>query len=303
MNGIIIRIAKYVGVGLGLFIVLVVFLAIVLPVPNTAPANVTDQNDAPVPGTDTVVVPIVSDESAASAAVGPSETSEQQVILDNAESNLEALEQNYYFVKSVIDGDTLSIDMNGTIETLRLIGIDTPETKDPRKPVQCFGIEASNKAKELLNGRKVRIEQDASQGERDKYDRLLAYMYVDDGLFFNKYMIEEGYAYEYTYNLPYKYQSEFKTAEDSARVNEKGLWEPGICAESESETESTYPTKTQQTSTPSNSQYSCSANTYNCTDFTTHTEAQSAYEACGGPQSDIHRLDQDGDGIACEGLP
>jgi micrococcal nuclease len=136
----------------------------------------------------------------------------------------------YYSVTSVTDGDTLKVNINGKVETLRLIGIDTPETVDPRKPVQCFGKEASNKAKELLNGRKVRIETDPTQGERDKYDRFLAYIYRDDGLFYNKYMIEQGYAHEYTYNLPYKYQAEFKVAQRSAQNSELGLWSPTTCS-------------------------------------------------------------------------
>jgi len=102
----------------------------------------------------------------------------------------------YYLVSSVVDGDTLKVNINGTIETLRLIGMDTPETVDPRKPVQCFGKEASNKAKELLIGKKVRIEKDSTQGELDKYGRRLVYIYREDGLFYNKYMIEQGYAHE-----------------------------------------------------------------------------------------------------------
>ncbi len=134
-----------------------------------------------------------------------------------------------YAVVKVVDGDTLHIDVDGKKETVRLIGINTPETVDPRRPVECFGKEASNKAKELLTGREVRIETEASQGERDKYGRLLGYIYRDDGLFFNKYMIEEGYAYEYTYRLPYKYQAEFKSAQKSAEALKKGLWAPGVC--------------------------------------------------------------------------
>lgn len=135
----------------------------------------------------------------------------------------------YYQVEKVTDGDTIKILKDGELITLRLIGLDTPETVDPRKPVQCFGVEASNKAKELLLGRKVRIEIDLTQGEFDKYNRLLAYVYREDGLFYNKYMIEQGYAHEYTYNLPYKYQSEFKTAEKNARDNLKGFWSPDAC--------------------------------------------------------------------------
>ncbi|MFA5210989.1 MAG: thermonuclease family protein [Patescibacteria group bacterium] len=135
----------------------------------------------------------------------------------------------YYQVEKVTDGDTIKILKDGDIITLRLIGLDTPETVDPRKPVQCFGVEASNKAKELLSGTKVRIETDPTQGEFDIYGRLLAYVYREDGLFYNKYMIEQGFAHEYTYNLPYKYQAEFKTAEKEARDNLRGLWSSDTC--------------------------------------------------------------------------
>src|SRR3989344_8068933 len=87
-----------------------------------------------------------------------------------------ALPQNTYAVSKVIDGDTISIMKDGKAVTLRLIGLDTPETVDPRKPVQCFGKAASDKAKELLAGTNVRLEFDASQGLLDKYGRTLAYV-------------------------------------------------------------------------------------------------------------------------------
>lgn len=134
-----------------------------------------------------------------------------------------------YAVASVTDGDTFKININGKNETVRAIGMDTPETVDPRKPVQCFGKEASNKAKELLSGKKVRLETDPTQGETDKYGRRLAYIYTEGGIFYNKYMIEQGYAHEYTYDIPYKYQAEFKAAQKSARENQRGLWSPSTC--------------------------------------------------------------------------
>lgn len=135
-----------------------------------------------------------------------------------------------YKVVSVIDGDTIKVDINGEIETLRLIGMDTPETVDPRKPVQCFAVEASNKAKEILTDKEVRLEADSTQGERDKYNRLLRYVYLENGTFYNQLMIEEGYAHEYTYQSnPYKYQEAFQTAENNAREQEKGLWDSDTC--------------------------------------------------------------------------
>src|SRR3989338_7169551 len=126
------------------------------------------------------------------------------------------LPANTYPVLKVIDGDTISIMKDGKAVTLRLIGLDTPETVDPRKPVQCFGKSASDKAKELLAGTTVRLEYDASQGTVDKYGRTLAYVFLSDGTLFNEYMIAAGYGHEYTYNLPYKYQKEFKEAERRA---------------------------------------------------------------------------------------
>lgn len=163
-----------------------------------------------------------------------------------SEQQTQVSQYTYYSVSEVVDGDTVKINMNGKVETLRLIGLDTPETVDPRKPVQCFGKEASNKAKELLSGKKVRIETDPTQGERDKYNRLLAYIYREDGMFYNKYMIEQGYAHEYTYNTPYKYQSDFKTAQKNAQASQVGLWSPNTCnGDTTSSSEQTPPVATQ----------------------------------------------------------
>lgn len=141
-------------------------------------------------------------------------------------------EVTLYMVSDVVDGDTIKVVISGEEKTLRLIGIDTPETVDPRKPVECFGKEASDKAKELLSGEKVRLEIDPTQDNVDRYGRLLRYVHREDGLFFNKWMIENGYAHEYTYETPYQYQAEFKQAETEARENEIGLWNPSACSSS-----------------------------------------------------------------------
>ena len=165
-----------------------------------------------------------------------------------------------YSVVSVVDGDTIKLNIDGKTETFRLIGMDTPETVDPRKEVQCFGLEASNKAKELLSGKKVRIETDASQGTYDKYNRLLGYIYREDGLFYNKYMIEQGYAHEYTYNSPYKYQTEFKNAQKEAQANDSGLWSPDTCngdTTKPASTGSIIPTTTTQTNNTTGTTNSC----------------------------------------------
>lgn len=181
-----------------------------------------------------------------------------------------------YSVVSVVDGDTVKLSIDGTTQTIRLIGLDTPETVDPRKPVQCFGKEASNKAKELLAGRSVRIEVDASQGTLDKYGRTLGYIFRDDGLFYNKYMIEQGFAHEYTYNIPYKYQSEFKAAEKSARENQRGLWSPDTCNGDTTSASESSGTQTEPATTPSGGKFYTSSY---------HTSKYYYPEACDGWQS------------------
>ena len=216
-----------------------------------------------------------------------------------------------YPVVKVIDGDTLSVDIDGKIEVLRLMGINTPETVDPRKQVECFGTEASAKAKESLTGQRIRLEGDTTQGERDKYDRLLGYVFLEDGRFFNDLMVREGYAYEYTYSIPYKYQDQFNQAEQEARGNKRGLWADDTC-----DGKLTAPTSSQSASQkeaaeisptpiiPSISTCECESNKYNCPDFKTHAEAQAVYKCClEKVGTDVHRLDQDKDDIACEGLP
>lgn len=141
-----------------------------------------------------------------------------------------------YRVIKVVDGDTVDVDIDGTVERLRLIGIDTPETVDPRKPVQCFGKEASDHAKALLTDLDVRLEADPSQRERDKYGRLLRYVILPNGTNFNLSMIADGYAREYTYDDPYSYQADFKASEQTARSKNRGLWSTTTCNGSTSKT-------------------------------------------------------------------
>ena len=137
---------------------------------------------------------------------------------------------NEFRVQKVVDGDTIEILKYGRTEKVRLIGIDTPETLDPRKPVQCYGKEASNNTKHLLEGQMVKIETDPLVGERDKYNRILAYVWLDNNKLINLELISNGYAHEYTYrSQPYKYQSQFKSAEKSAQSSNLGFWSVQTC--------------------------------------------------------------------------
>jgi micrococcal nuclease len=108
-----------------------------------------------------------------------------------------------YKVKRVVDGDTLFL-ANG--EYVRLIGVDTPETKHPEKPVEYFGEEACSFTKKLAEGKEARLEYD--QTRRDRYGRILAYVYLLDGTLLNAEIIKQGYGFDYT-KYPFKYMGEF----------------------------------------------------------------------------------------------
>jgi micrococcal nuclease len=124
-----------------------------------------------------------------------------------------------YKVKRAVDGDTLLLN-NG--ERVRLIGVDTPETKHPQKPVEYFGREAYLFTKQMVDGKEARFEFEGPK--RDRYGRLLAYVYLSDGTFLNAEIIKQGYGFAYT-RFPFKHMEEFRKYEREARENRRGLWE------------------------------------------------------------------------------
>jgi micrococcal nuclease len=124
-------------------------------------------------------------------------------------------------VVRVIDGDTIAIAMDGVEYRVRYIGINTPETVDPRKPVECYGREASQHNRELVEGQTVELEKDVS--ETDQYDRLLRYVWVN-GDMVNAILVREGYALASTYPPDVKYQKLFLDLEREAREAGRGLW-------------------------------------------------------------------------------
>lgn len=126
----------------------------------------------------------------------------------------------------VVDGDTIIVAVNHKPETIRLIGINTPETVAPNKPVQCYGPEASKRTKELLTDKIVRLESDPSQDDKDKYHRLLRYVFLGDKNV-NEELVRDGFAREYTYKIPYQYQKAFRADQKTAKKNKLGLW--GAC--------------------------------------------------------------------------
>lgn len=203
----------------------------------------------------------------------------------------------------VVDGDTVEVEIDGKSERIRMIGVDTPEVVDPRKPVQCFGKEASAFTKTALSGAFVWLESDSTQGDRDKYGRLLRYVWTDQGKTdFNKKLIAEGYAHEYTYNVPYIYRDEYLKAEKNAESRYLGLWDSSVCPTI------TVTIVSSRASTPkTNCIYSCSGPDKDCSDFKSQKEAQDFFGCCGfSANFDPMRLDNakgNGNGLACESLP
>lgn len=133
----------------------------------------------------------------------------------------------FYKVTTVYDGDTIAVDMDGRTEKVRLIGVDTPETHKPNSPVECGGPEASDFAKNKLTNSQVRLEADPTNQNRDRYGRLLRYVYLPDGQLFNKLLISEGYGTPYT-SFPFQKKQEFIKAGFQAKLENRGVW-AGIC--------------------------------------------------------------------------
>ena len=121
-------------------------------------------------------------------------------------------------VTRVIDGDTIVVESVGTV---RLIGVDTPETVDPREPVGCFGPEASAFTRAMATGKMVRLDYDVDRF--DRFERTLAYIYLPDGSFLNAELVRQGYGRAYTF-FPFRYLDDFRALERDARDAGRGLW-------------------------------------------------------------------------------
>ena len=135
-------------------------------------------------------------------------------------------------VVRVVDGDTIEVRIDGgnEIEKIRLLGINTPESVDPRCPVQCFGKEASTFAKQLMGGKRIALQEDVQADDRDKYGRLLRNILLEDGTDVNALLIKEGYAYAYvSFPLNKQRKAEMRRLEQEARTAKRGLWSPETC--------------------------------------------------------------------------
>lgn len=131
-----------------------------------------------------------------------------------------------YTVKQFLDGDTVLVDMNGTEEKIRFIGIDTPETHKENTPVQCYGPAAATYTKNRIGSQRIRLVSDSLTTNRDRYDRLLRYVYLEDGVNLNLELVQKGYAFAYAF--PFAKSQEFNAAMEKAQADKSGLW--GNCA-------------------------------------------------------------------------
>ena len=135
-------------------------------------------------------------------------------------------EPGAYQVTHFVDGDTVQVTMNGTLETIRFIGMDTPETHKPNTPVQCYGPAAAAYTKSRIGSQRIRLVSDSLTTNRDRYNRLLRYVVLEDGTYLNLELIQKGYAFAYAF--PFSRLNEFDAAMQQAQKSKAGLW--GKCA-------------------------------------------------------------------------
>ena len=197
-------------------------------------------------------------------------------------------------VVDVVDGDTIEVrlDQDGRTSTVRYIGIDTPESTTQVEP---FGVEASAKNKELVDGKIVTLIKDVS--ETDQYDRLLRYVIVDN-LFINYELVAQGYANTASYPPDIACIPTFREAEQQARASNLGLWNA-------SPTLAAVPTQAPAGGEGGNTPCNCGGPDLDCADFSSHASAQACHDDCKSQGlGDVFRLDRDdNDGLACESLP
>jgi micrococcal nuclease len=197
-------------------------------------------------------------------------------------------------VTSVVDGDTVKVRSRGFETTVRLIGIDTPETRDPSQPVQCFGPEATARARRLLPpGRAVRLQTDDTQDTRDRYGRLLAYVYTPGTSgpagSVNHRLVRGGFARVYVYGgVRFRYADAFFRAQHRARADKLGLWGPPCFGRTERRAA---PSGTGCDPSYAGACVPLSSSDLDCADVGRPVRVVG---------TDRHRLDGDGDGRGCE---
>ena len=137
-------------------------------------------------------------------------------------STLMKYEPGSYAIKKFVDGDTVIVDMGGTDETIRFIGVDTPETHKPNTPVQCYGPLAAAYTKQRIGNSRIRLVSDRLTTNRDRYNRLLRYVVLNDGTYLNKDLVAKGYGFAYSF--PFAQLQAYADTMQQAQQNHRGLW-------------------------------------------------------------------------------
>ena len=144
--------------------------------------------------------------------------------LKNGSQTLQRNDPGLYTINHYVDGDTIAVNMNGSVETVRFIGVDTPETHKPNTPVQCYGPEAAAHTKDVIGKfGKVRLQADPLDTNRDRYGRLLRYVYLPDGTLLDEQIIQQGYGFAYL-SFPFSKKDRFAADQQAAKTAKKGLW-------------------------------------------------------------------------------
>lgn len=131
-------------------------------------------------------------------------------------------------VAGITDGDTIKVWINGVRQPVRLLGVDTPESRKPNTAVACFGKEATSRMQSLVQSKQVHLVADPTQVDRDRYHRLVRYVVLPDGTDVSQAMIAGGFGREYTYAAAYAKQGAFRAAQSQAQSAKRGLW--GACS-------------------------------------------------------------------------
>lgn len=154
-------------------------------------------------------------------------TNSENSTMQQATKTATSTQPGTYAIDHFVDGDTIVVNMNGKTETVRMIGIDTPETHKPNTPVQCYGPAAAAYTKQVIGTGRVRLEADSQSTNRDRYNRLLRYVYLSDGRLLEAELIKNGYGFAYT-QFPFGKSDEFVQLQAQAKASNKGLW--GNCS-------------------------------------------------------------------------
>jgi micrococcal nuclease len=193
-------------------------------------------------------------------------------------------------VEWITDGDTIHVRIGGETESVRLIGIDTPEVSDSAADADCYSAEAERYLTDLINGATVWLEPDVN--DRDRYGRLLRYVWIrqaDGYVMVNQILVGNGLAVARQYAEDVRYADRLAETERDAIRSRRGIWSACVTAEHQN--------------TPGAPNFWDGERDLDCADFSTRVNAQAFYAATGGPATDPFNLDSDHDGLICHTRP